>query len=563
MLEILVRIEESIQGLPSDGRVCSVSLDPNPLLSFVSDVRRGIDLCRVCLAHYDDPDQYVPLHPWTERFNNQVHRSQPWFEYTVEVWLARRDRALRVLLQSYESSLGLEYEDIEAVRTGAAYRCKFRPADILYALQAHLLLCAYAKMAPEDRTAMTAYAAHRGNEYVRRELLSLNDEAVGRYSVRQLTDALEWLCARMNELRYDDLLVLYMLQLQMQAARLLFTIDTAVVHDKEEFREVVEEGSVGAGLDTQYKANDKLLAVLCASSVSLYARLFTAKLLPRALPGEISPLTRIEPEVSRALRLWFVRKAKHNVARVASDWLKRLYIEVCLWPGERDFYRIHNPRDSTATTLAILAKNRDPSSPSFIADRAVIKTRRGVQYRQIIEDAERSPADIVETLAAEPNTIESPLLQLALVEFFALEVHKHWLGTDWNRYCVLWCDLDLQLESFQKEPYVPCIVQVFHHCQLIYKRTVITYDSFIESLCGWFAIMSRRRRAPHWTEANRVYLESWHLSPRISVEDTAREIFSKVPFCRAHWWPEGTRFDEEDDVSNNSLPKAPPALYSF
>jgi hypothetical protein len=182
--------------------------------------------------------------------------------------------------------------------------------------------------------------------------------------------------------------------------------------------------------------------------------------------------------------------------------------------------------------------------------------RRGVQYASIIADAERSPLNVIENdLSAEPGTIESQLLQLALVEISALEFAKAWKNFDWFECCTLSRDLEASIEYLSIDQSRPHIVQIFHHFQLVWRGRVAYINSYIEALCIWFGLMSR----PSYP------LDAFHLSGRISVEDLAKEIFSEVQYCRENWWPPGTKFGDEafDSPFEENLPRAPKSNYEF
>lgn len=347
-----------------------------------------------------------------------------------------------------------------------------------------------------------------------------------------------------NELRYDESLVAYIFQLEFQAAMLLLYANNSLVHATPEYRKPADGEE---GVDALYKSSETLLMTCCAASVALHARLITAQCLPRATLEELE-LPPMNASDSQALRKWFVERAGRCITRLASDWLRDRYVESCLWPAEREFYKIENPKDSTATTISVLKRYRDPSTADTgDGDRSIIKARRGVQYAGIIEDAQRSQAEIIEReLSAEPCAVESRLLQLALVEMTSMDAIKHWKMTDWFEYCTLARDLDTQYESFSYDQERPRIVQIFHHFQLVWKRRVVWLNSYVEALVYWYEIMSRKRGD----------LPPFHLSQRISIEDTAREIFGDSP-CGKRWWPK--RMEAEDD----DLPRAPPSLYRF
>ncbi len=161
MIAIIERLEENAESLPSGG---GLSTDPNPRRDLVADVRRAIDLCRVCLAYYDD-ESNEPDRPWKERIPLRgTQQYRPWKSYQSETWLAIRDRLMRLLIRSYPL-LSMEDDVAESSYDATkAERTKFRASDLIYVLQAHVLACAYAKMTPAERTAIGAYSAHEKNE---------------------------------------------------------------------------------------------------------------------------------------------------------------------------------------------------------------------------------------------------------------------------------------------------------------------------------------------------------------------------------------------------------------
>ena len=547
MIEILDRLETNVQLLPDDGRLCSANTDPNPLYQFICDTHRALALCRICLAYYSSPEKNKPSQKWVEINSHRggSEHSEPWVTYTSEVWLARRDRVVRLLVR-YGSSLNAEYEEAESsYEANLGRRTRYRLVDIVYVLQAHMLLCAYAKMTTRERHAIGGTSAHENNAYVRRHELSIWTEPVGLYTSKQMVDALRHLCSCLNELPYDPQLNVYVLQLEMRSAMLLTTVETALVHDWHDYRSVVQESV--SGVDTLYKISDILLSTLASASVAIYARLLVAQCLPsvKAHELDIEPISR---EMSQALRRWFADRASRQTSRVSNEWLRDRYIEMCLWPGEREFYRLENPRDTTATTLSILKKHRDlVDTGSVDIDRSVIKSRRTVQYAMIVASAERAPCDVIERdLSSEPGERESPLLQLALVQALALEAQKQWNGTDWFDYCSLARDIDAQIEAFLLEPDVPRVAQIFHHFQVVWRGRIVWYDSFIEAVCVWFQLMARQRGD----------LRPFHISSRISIELLAKEIFEH---CQLRWWPIQK---PPSDVTAPIL-KSPDSLYKF
>ena len=359
--------------------------------------------------------------------------------------------------------------------------------------------------------------------FVRREGLSLHDSAVGRYSVDELIQSLRWLCSRFNELRYDDGLRRYILQLECVAARRLLYADGAGVHDAAAYRTEAGGGT--------YIASEALLATCCAASAALHARLRTTDYLQRAKPSDLG-LPDVREGDADALRAWFRKLASRTLTRNPSDWLRERYVEASLWPAEREFYRLENPHDATATTLTILRRHRTEATggnadaqADGAADRSIIKSRRGVQYAAIIADSARSSAEVIEERMSEAP--ESPLLQLALVETTALYAFKHWNEADWFDYCVMSRDLEAHVEAFHFEPEVPRVAQIFHHFQFVWKNRVVWVDSYIESLALWFAAVSLERAV-----ADGQTLAPFHLSLRTSIEDAAREIFASSALGR-------------------------------
>jgi hypothetical protein len=321
-------MEEAVQLLPDDGRACSNVQDPKPLRSFLFDTQRAIELCRVCLAYYEDPIKNDPKRPWVEKTANRgSFHSYPWSTYTAEVWLTRRDRVMIMLIHNY-FPLSIEYEEAtSSFEANQGRRTKYRAVDLVFFLQAQMLLCAYSLMSEHDRRCLLCLPAHEGNPYVAREQLSISSEPIGMYSTRQLVDSWRFLCSRMNELQYDQYLLTYILQLEFRSAILLSYAQSALHHNEPDYREVVEEGSIGAGIDSTYKASEILLSTLTNASVAIHKHLIAVQYLPISSLEEMN-IPSVRPEVSRALRKWFAEKARRQTTRMSSEWLRDRYVNL-------------------------------------------------------------------------------------------------------------------------------------------------------------------------------------------------------------------------------------------
>jgi len=574
MLRILEELDKALEGFPQGSRICSAYVDPNPLLRFAEEVQRGVELCRQSLRYYEkpDPDMY-----WEEpelrdpddagRVIRAAKRHKPWLQHTYDFWMARRDRLVRLMVVNHDE-LFLEYEDTAAMRNENAGRKRYRPLDSIYVLQCHMLLAAMASPgAPKQHILV------QQSQYLRQQGLLLYPGEPSDYPVSQQLGTLKWLMGRWKELMLHPDLELFLLQLELQSAHLLLYADTCLVHDLSDYRR-------SAG-DRLWAPNDFFLGTVSCVSVGLHEDLFTSQCVPTAERGRWS----IGEGMADALRRWFVNKANKMTVRTSSPWMRDNLLVASIWPGERDLFQvrskgtpfscfllslspfqIENPREASPNAMQILKKFReDKKQQQDTGEAFVIKGRRAIQYSDIIRMGNTSPADVIlenydderrKQKGLSPwkqgGEPEGLLLQLALAEVISQEAKKQW-QIDFSAYCTLEIDFPLQIIAIQKEPQTPRLVQIFHHWQLVYKGQIYWMNSFLETLCAWFRIISHERAPPHTNpededeeedegdEHRQRNLLPWHLGyhPSTSTEQVAVEMFSRVPWCRQRWWPQG------------------------
>jgi hypothetical protein len=526
MITVLEGIENSLEQFPDEGRLCSANIDPNPLLNFSIHIKNGLDICRLSLQYYSrtNPDLY-----WEQpdildddgRVMQRAKRIKPWLNHGKEEWFARRDRLMRAMVTYYDV-LMTDYDDLAAARDEKVPRKRYRPMDLMYALNAHLLLCALGKMPKDERkellTAPNAYA-HK------HKLLQHPNTPVMCLTAEQLLCTIKWVGECWKDLKYHQLLESYLLQLEMRAAHLLLYCDTSQVHDSEDYRR-----PAGGNL---YAPNDLFLGTLAAVSVSMHNNFFMVHYLP--------PKTRSFPlgeGTLDALRHWFLNKATKAKVKIASAWVRENYIAGNLWPAERELYVLENPRDASASAMQILKKHRpdDKQADAAAENSYVIKGRRAIKYSALIREANQSPADIIQQFLDEKKPIdelgdESLLVQLAMMEMISNEITNTW-ALDWAEYCTLEKDFPDQCEGILREYDRPRVVQMFHYFQFVFHGRIYWVDSFLTSVCIWFHVVATTRPSPDAS----IQLRPFHLTGLITLEQLMIDIFGKVPFCRENWW---------------------------
>lgn len=571
MHALVTDLQQAVKALPIND-ACSVEKGAKELKAFADAYYEALKLTDRFLAELDAAtldrsigrEHAIPAH----YVDSRGRRSMPWTTHNYSTWnVIRMQLQEMVVLNS--DRLVHEYTINQRV---------YRLNELCYSLYAHVLQCMVALAPPEAVCMFKAYYPNEelsqyelllytdsgSEEQLQQQQQDEDDDAAAATSEREdastgehtakrrtinmacmpctaLVDHIYLLMNKFNTLRYSRRLEHYVLMLEQRASRLLTCIVSGMEHDSPAFRVEAEkmlpnESMPAALVRPRFRANHAFLTHCAALFCAFWQRFFWIRGLKRAsslddapLPFPFNSSTNQVSLVERRrrvvrLRSWFRKRAAESQTILASDWLKTVYTEESVWPGERQLFVLTHPADSStlqqvASALTIIRANRTTDTANISVNPLLMQSRKD-HYDQIITQASTPNAIILsEGLPAdEPSATEDEpghdtlLLQLGLYEHFCHFVDEFFKGRfKWEHYCVMRRSIPLRYNKIITDKTMPYVLQAFNHFGLFYQGCYYPFDSYIEASVAWFAIVEDKLKCK--------------LPSTLNIEDLVESIF--------------------------------------
>lgn len=489
MENILHHIDRCLAKLPVGTSVCE-SRNPKPMRRLLVHLRRGMELCALCLAFYENRAN-VPAECWQDWKKPDQPRSEPWNHCTPRHWQEYATRLLLLLCDHWDE-LSFTYVDYSALARNQKHT-SFRPGDLLYSFRQTMLLCQFAVTPEAERKMLCEIHLPRAEwASVQRYALAQTQKPLMQLSVGEVLDSIQHYCSASVHMCYAHDLKDYFGLLELRLAMLIRYAGNITRHDRPEYRLEI------ANVPGVYMPHPRLLSMTSVIVVKQHQQRFSMALglLPE---GSIEQdMRELRAEWVERVRLWMLQRSKDVTSRSASRKLRDRLLRGSLEPGEVQLYKLKLPQEDDGLLL-VLSMNRGDAA-----------------YASLQRQADTPPAEIITQMLKPLSTEqclrggESRALQLAMLELMEHLMPQYAEGSNWFDWCTIQDDLELQADEIKRR-WLPRLVQVHNHWQLSYKRKLYWFNSFLWSLTAWLWLLFRDERG--------------QLSMRTSLHRLAEEIF--------------------------------------
>lgn len=497
---VIERLEAHAERMVPN-RAVSTQVNPEPLRGLIAELARALDLTQLSLLYYHhlaelrrrgQPDRpallvaWSPPAPWRQSPDSAP--SEPWRSLTSQNWLDAQERVRLVLLNHYET-LKIHYANYAGMLRGEVAR-DYRASELAYTLCARIEMCSYACRTVEQKSLMCRALATDVEVARRLELAMSETEPVLAYRCSTALAAMRRFATRCSFVSYEPELERYWELLEHRLQRLMLYASTEIDHDMPSMR-TAPKRSEGRTVEL-YAANPLYITTLTVTSCALHRKFLYSRYLPWRAPVPYEG----EKQMAEAVRAWLARRGSASATSCTADSVRDRTVASSIAPGEREMYRIDNPREDDSD-LSILSKNR------------------GDSFKHVI-DATEASVDVIISLGLRetqsPDSLESFPFQYAVLDLCEQACRTMCCGMEWFEHASLEADLELQLEDLRRTDR-PRVTQVFNHWQLCFRKETFAYNSIVRALAAFFYYTYR-------------YFAG-HLSRRITLDEWANEMFGQ------------------------------------